>query len=392
MRGPTVSFVVPCYRLAHYLRECVDSILRQSFPDLEILILDDRSPDHTEEVARRIVADHPDRAIWYVRNEENLGNIRNYNEGIRRARGRYVWILSPDDRLRDPRLVERYVRLLEAHPDVGYAFCAAHRLEGAADAGVHRLSVYRPEDGILDGRQLARDIVDNGFELVAASVMIRKECYERITFFPTDLPHRGDSYVWALIALRHRVAYFARAMVDYRVHDGSMMSTLARASMARVVEDDVAVPWRVRAEAARLGERAMVRHCQRAIVATYERALRGLECRGQPYAMAPAEFEASLARWEPDPAAAAAVRAAVASALYWTGLWRLARGALVEARRALAAAIRLRPRLLLLPPLGALLRDARVRRRLGLAPAAAPGPDAPAPADGPSGRASTTTS
>ncbi len=372
MNNPTVTFVVPCFRLAHFLRECVDSILHQSYPEIEVLIMDDQSPDDAGEIARKILADYPDRAVSYVLNEQNLGNIGNYNKGIQMARGRYVWILSPDDRLRDPRVVEKYVRLMDARPEVGYAFCAVHRIEDTADAGVYERSVYRPQDRILDSRTLVKDIVDNNFELVAASVMIRKECYESVTLFPTDMPHRGDSYVWALIALRYRVAYFSDAMVDYRVHDASMMTTLARANMARVIEDDIAVPWRVKAEAARQGANEIVIHCWQAIVSVYGRALLGFECRGQTYVLTPAQFEASLARWVPDPAIASTLRPAVAAALYWTGLWKLLRGHLLQAHRALVSAIRLHPRLLLLPPVRSLFNDPRFRKRLGVAPIAAP--------------------
>lgn len=364
MHNPKVTFVVPCFRLAHFLRECVDSILHQSYPEIEVLILDDQSPDDTGRVARRILADYPDRSISYVLNEQNLGNIRNYNKGIQMARGRYVWILSPDDRLRDRDLVEKYVRLMDAHPEVGYAFCAAHRIEGTDDVGGHLRSVYRPQDQILDSRKLVKDIVDNSFELVAASVMIRKECYETVTFFPPDMPHRGDSYVWALIALRYRVAYFSQAMVDYRIHDDSMMATMARSKMGRMIEDDIAVPWRVKAEAARHGAEEIVTHCSQAIVSIYARALLGCECRGQTYTLTPADFESSLARWEPDPAIASTFRSTVAAALYWTGVWKLAQGRLVGAGHALGSAIRLHPRLLLVPPLGSLFRDPRLRRRL----------------------------
>ena len=51
MPSPTVSFVVPCYKLAHFLPECVNSILGQTYGDLEVLIMDDSSPDNTPEVA-----------------------------------------------------------------------------------------------------------------------------------------------------------------------------------------------------------------------------------------------------------------------------------------------------------------------------------------------------
>src|SRR6266550_3100148 len=106
---PIVSFVVPCYKLAHLLRECVDSILCQTFGNLEVLIMDDCSPDKTSEVAQSF----RDSRVRYIRNESNLGHLRNYNKGISLTQGKYVWLISADDYLRRAYILEKYVNLLE---------------------------------------------------------------------------------------------------------------------------------------------------------------------------------------------------------------------------------------------------------------------------------------
>jgi glycosyltransferase involved in cell wall biosynthesis len=351
-----VSFVIPCYRLGHYLQECIGSILSQTYPHIEIIILDDQSPDDTETIARRIVATHPDRQISYIRNPENLGNIRNYNKGIGLASGKYVWILSPDDRLRNSCIVERYVAVLESREDVGFAFCPAHIIQGGKDAGLHRPSLYRAEDTILEGSKLAKDIVDNRFDLIAPAVMIRKECYENVTLFPTDMPHRGDSYIWAVIAMHFAAAYFCEPMVDYRVHDLSMISSLARENMRRIIDDDIAVPWRVKAEAEALGQNDVVAHCWDVIVITYRMALVGDVCRGHPYRLTVAEVEASLERWEPDLERRARVRSRLAARMYIASLSELRGGRLGGACKALASSFSLDPTLRFRPPVREILR------------------------------------
>lgn len=358
---PHVTFVVPCYRLAHYLTECVSSILSQTYPHIEIIVLDDRSPDNTEAVACDIIAAHPNRRVLYARNPENLGNIRTYNKGIALASGKYVWILSPDDRLRHPRIVERYVAVLDSRVEVGFAFCPAHIIRGVEDSGPHAPSHYRRDDAILSGPQLTKDIADSNFELIAASVMIRKECYERVTLFPTDMPHRGDSYVWALIAMRYATAYFGEPMVDYRVHDLSMMSTLARENIARVVEDDIAVPWRIKAGAEAVGQDEVVAHCWESIVLAYQNALRGVVCRGQAFALTLPEVEASIQHWEPDLDRRARVRNRLATRMYLSSLGEIRRGRFGRAATAFANSFALDPALRFRPPVGEILR--RVCRR-----------------------------
>src|SRR5262245_12964431 len=132
MSNPTVSFIVPCYKLAHLLPECVNSILGQTFSDLEILIMDDCSPDNTGEVARSFT----DPRVKYVRNDPNLGHLRNYNKGIGLTKGEFVWLISADDCLRRPYIVERYVEVMRKNPRVGYAFCPGVGLAGRQETNV----------------------------------------------------------------------------------------------------------------------------------------------------------------------------------------------------------------------------------------------------------------
>src|SRR5688500_14949354 len=72
---PVVTFVVPCFKLAHFLGDCLRSILDQDYGDFEIIIMDDCSPDDTAAVA----ACFTDPRIRYIRNPHNLGHLKNYN-------------------------------------------------------------------------------------------------------------------------------------------------------------------------------------------------------------------------------------------------------------------------------------------------------------------------
>src|SRR5215469_15348880 len=126
---PKVSFVVPCYKLGHLLAECIHSILSQSYQDFEVLVMDDCSPDNTPEVAKSF----GDQRIKHIRNEPNLGHLRNYNKGIGLAKGEYVWLISADDCLRTKDAVEKYVRIMEQNRSVAYAFCPAMGLNAAGE-------------------------------------------------------------------------------------------------------------------------------------------------------------------------------------------------------------------------------------------------------------------
>src|SRR5579884_253411 len=176
---PTVSFVVPCYKLGHLLPECVNSILEQTYGDFEILIMDDCSPDNTPEVARSFT----DPRVIHVRNEPNLGHLRNYNKGIGLARGEYIWLISADDRLRQPYALERYVTVMDANPKVGFAFCPGVGLQHGAETRLLGYSVLAQQDRIFPGRELFVKLLE-GNSVLAASGMVRRAAYDKVGAFP----------------------------------------------------------------------------------------------------------------------------------------------------------------------------------------------------------------
>jgi glycosyltransferase involved in cell wall biosynthesis len=232
MKPPAASFVVPCYGLGHLLPQCIDSILAQTFGDFEILVMDDCSPDETAEA----VAAYRDRRVRYVRNPENLGALRNYNLGIEMSRGRYVWLISADDYLRTKDVLDRYVRIMDAHPRVGFAFCPGVTVQGGSEGPVIDYSRYGDRDRVLPRHALIPRLLQ-GNVVLAAAAMARRECYEKVSMFPVhamwagmplDLRWGGDWYLWLSFSLHYDVAYFAAPMVCYREHELSMTNALTR--------------------------------------------------------------------------------------------------------------------------------------------------------------------
>lgn len=244
MRIPTVSFVVPCYKLAHLLPECINSILSQSYEDFEILIMDDCSPDNTAEVARSF----KDSRVRYIRNDPNLGHLRNYNKGIELACGRYIWLISADDCLRRTYLLKQYVEQLDRYPSVGYAWCPAVGLKDGQETGLLKWSFYSSKNQIIKGHTFLRKLLKANC-VPAPSGLVRRECYDRLGVFPLDMPYAGDWYLWCLFALQFDVAYFSEPMVCYREHELSMTNTLMAKSIEVCYEEDVAIPWIIKKKA-----------------------------------------------------------------------------------------------------------------------------------------------
>ena len=89
-----ISVIVPVYKVEKYLRHCVDSILAQTYPDFELLLIDDGSPDHCPQICDEYAARDPRVRVIH---KPNGGLISARNEGIRAARGDYICILDGDD-------------------------------------------------------------------------------------------------------------------------------------------------------------------------------------------------------------------------------------------------------------------------------------------------------
>ncbi|MFI5926339.1 CDP-glycerol glycerophosphotransferase family protein [Micromonospora sp. NPDC051543] len=111
-----ISFVVPAFRVQGYLRECLDSILGQSETDLELIAVDDCSPDASGEIIDEYAA--RDQRVRAVRLSENVGLGPARNIGLDRAVGEYVWFLDGDDWLAPDCLSEVADRLRATRPDV----------------------------------------------------------------------------------------------------------------------------------------------------------------------------------------------------------------------------------------------------------------------------------
>jgi glycosyltransferase involved in cell wall biosynthesis len=111
---PVVTVLLPLYNGAHYVREAVESILRQTWKDFELLIIDDGSTDTGPE----IVTAMRDERIILLRNPSNMGVAATLNRGLDVARGHYIARMDADD-ISLPDRLERQIRFMDEHPDVG---------------------------------------------------------------------------------------------------------------------------------------------------------------------------------------------------------------------------------------------------------------------------------
>lgn len=109
-----VSIIMPSYNTALYIEETIQSVLNQTYPNWELIIVDDCSTDNTDEVLEKI----KDPRIHYLKNEKNSGAAVSRNKALRKAKGQWIAFLDSDD-LWMPNKLEKQIRFMEEN---GYAF------------------------------------------------------------------------------------------------------------------------------------------------------------------------------------------------------------------------------------------------------------------------------
>jgi glycosyltransferase involved in cell wall biosynthesis len=231
---PIVSVIVPNYNHARYLRQRIESVLRQTFQDFELILLDDYSTDESREILSSY-ANNPRVRIEF--NETNSGStFKQWNKGARMARGRYIWFAESDD-YADERLLEKLVARLDEEPNSVLCYCrswqvsADGQLKGFQDS-------YLPD---LGTQKWAGDFRANGIEecrrylihcntvLSASSVLFRKDVYWRVGGADETLVLCGDWKMWTSMALTGGdISYEGQALNYYRYHDASVSERTMR--------------------------------------------------------------------------------------------------------------------------------------------------------------------
>jgi hypothetical protein len=123
---PLVSVVIPCFKQAEYLPSAVESVVRQTIPDWEVVVVDDGSPDDTAAVFERLEAAHPERSMTLVR-QPNSGLAAARNAGISRSQGLYVLPLDADDEIAET-MLEATSALLDSDRSVAFVYTDALQL------------------------------------------------------------------------------------------------------------------------------------------------------------------------------------------------------------------------------------------------------------------------
>jgi glycosyltransferase involved in cell wall biosynthesis len=219
---PKVAAIVPNFNHAPYLAQRIDSVLGQTFGDLELLVLDDASTDGSREIIERY------RGRSRVRielSDQNSGSaFAQWEKGVRATGGDYVWIAESDD-WAEPAFLERLVPLLDADPSLTLAYCqsaivdTSSRVTANAACWTEDLDPARWNAPFRSaGREeLRRHLIRKNTIPNASAVLQRRSALEKCLPLRTDLGLCGDWHHWARMLAVGGLAFTPEPLNHWRL-------------------------------------------------------------------------------------------------------------------------------------------------------------------------------
>lgn len=223
MTTPAITVLLPVYNGAAEVIRAVDTVLKQTFTDFELLIINDGSNDHTAKVLDGM----RDPRIR-VMHQANMGLAATLNRGIELARGRHIARHDHDDLCRPTRL-EKQFQYMEAHPDCGL-------LGTWAEIWVGDTPTERAHDHSISHGLLCFDLLFNN-PFVHSSVMLRKDIVQAVGCYTTDPARQPpeDYELWSRMSRHCRVANLPERLLAYREMPQSISRTGANPFQDKLV-------------------------------------------------------------------------------------------------------------------------------------------------------------
>ena len=201
--APLVSVVTPCYNQAHFLRDAIESILAQTYPRIELVVVDDGSLDNTAVV----VADYP-LARCVRQGNRGVAEARNVGFGV--TNGEYILFVDADDRLA-PNAVQTHLRCFAEHPTAGFVVGA---IENITSDGSYRGTPHSP---VLESEQYEHLLRANHIANTIA-VMFRRSVFEALGGFTGYFSPAEDYELLLRAARAFPSAHHSTVVAYYRRH------------------------------------------------------------------------------------------------------------------------------------------------------------------------------
>ena len=201
---PLVSVIIPTYNKAQFLKKALESILNQTYREVEVILINDGSTDNTAE----IVKSFNDPRIIYVW-QGNKGPAVARNTGIKKAKGKYVAFLDSDDLWLKEKL-EKQVEFMEKNPEVGLLGTACYEINDKGE--VIGKKIFPIKNKILQ-----KDLIKyNPF--IQSSIITKREVFDKVGLYDENFKESEDYEFWLRIAGNYKIGNLAELLVMKRYY------------------------------------------------------------------------------------------------------------------------------------------------------------------------------
>lgn len=205
---PLVSVVIPVFNQERFVGEAIESVLNQTYPRVELIVVDDGSTDST----RDVIEQYGGRLVYL--HQANAGASVALNAGIQRARGDLVGWLSSDD-VYFPTKVALQVEQFAREPEIGLSYTDFQVIDGR---GIVLRTVRSPY--FEDRREFTRRMILGNF-VNGSSVLVKRAVLEAVGPFDPELRYHADGNMWLRILKRHGFGHVPQVLLKYRTHPGA---------------------------------------------------------------------------------------------------------------------------------------------------------------------------
>lgn len=216
---PLVSVIMTAYNSEKFIKDSIESILKQTYTNLELIIIEDVSTDGT----LNIIQQFEDERIRLLRNKKNSGTLYGMRKGVKAARGKYIAVLDSDD-ISFPDRIAKQVNFLETHKDI--LLCGSH-----ADNIINGRRRKRVYMDIASSEELKFSLLFGNDNIVHSTVMFRKAELEKNQIEYERFGYCHDYYLILSVAAVGKIGLMDDILGLYRIHSKQKTHVLAEEKM-----------------------------------------------------------------------------------------------------------------------------------------------------------------
>lgn len=242
-----VSVIVPNYNHAEYLRQRLDSILNQTYPLFEVIILDDCSTDNSRDIIDQY-RDH-NKVAKIIYNETNSGStFKQWNKGIKSAKGELIWIAESDD-FADTNLLQSLQHEFDLDQQLGIAYAQSNMVNernevtGSWQTWTDNLDaeLFKNRFKITGKEYLEQFLIYKNTIPNASAVLFRKKFYEVVGGADENVLESGDWLTWIKILSVSDIVYLPWHLNNFRYHDKSVIARARKNSGEQYIGADAII-------------------------------------------------------------------------------------------------------------------------------------------------------